>query len=279
VRRESFSSAIGIKEVFVYTLPQTRPELVELFDETTPGATMLYPMLEGRCPAGIRVDDLAKPSQCLIRNGVGVTFASRGISQAFLEEAMADLRATRGVGLVSDPEKPLSWPLPPPVLEMERLEFRSFDRRAAGFRSALDQPLGDLELCSIDGASFERSLWRGMLLAFCGSAESFLRYGFGISLSRGGEVLAEGYAPLLGRSTMEIGVMTAEARRGKGHATRVAAHVIDRCLERGLSVTWSCETDNPASAAIASRLGFENERTYPVLVYRSTRPRPSEAAE
>jgi RimJ/RimL family protein N-acetyltransferase len=162
---------------------------------------------------------------------------------------------------------------------MERLEFRSFDRRAAGFRSALDQPLGDLELRSIDGASFERSLWRGMLLAFCGSAEGFLRYGFGISLSRGGEVLAEGYAPLLGRSTMEIGVMTAEARRGKGHATRVAAHVIDRCLERGLSVAWSCETDNPASAAIASRLGFENERTYPVLVYRSTRPRPSEAAE
>ncbi len=154
---------------------------------------------------------------------------------------------------------------------MERLEFRSFDPRAAGFRGALGQPLADVELRDVDGASFDRCLWRDMLLAFCGSAEGFLRHGFGISLCRGDEVLAEGYAPLLGRSTMEIGVMTVEAQRGKGYATRVAAHVIDRCLERGFSVAWSCETDNPASAAIARRLGFQNEKSYPVLVYRSTR--------
>ncbi len=263
----------------MYTLPQTRPELLELFDETTPGVAMLYPMLEGRCPADIRVDDLAEPEQCLIRNGVGITFASRSVSQVFLEQAMADLRTTRGVGLVSDPEKPLSWTLPPPEAAMERLEFRSFDPRAAGFRSALGQPLDDLELRSIDAASFDRSLWRDMLLAFCGSAEGFLRSGFGISLCRGDEVLAEGYAPLLGRSTMEIGVMTVEAHRGNGYATRVAAHVIDRCLKTGLSVAWSCETDNPTSAAIARRLGFQNERTYPVLVYRSTKPRPSESEQ
>ncbi len=262
----------------MHTLPQTRPDLLELFDETTPGAAMLYPMLEGRCPADIRADDLANPRQCLIRTGVGITFASRGISQPFFEAAMADLQTTRGVGLVSDPEKPLSWTLPLPDAEMERLEFRSFDPRVAGFRSALGQPLGDLELRDIDGASFDRCLWRDMLLAFCGSAEGFLRYGFGISLSRGGELLAEGYAPLLGRSTMEIGVMTVEAHRGNGYATRVAAHVISRCLERGLSVAWSCETDNPSSAAIARRLGFGNERLYPVLVYRSTKSRPAETA-
>jgi RimJ/RimL family protein N-acetyltransferase len=272
-------AGFGIKEAFVYTLPQTRPGLLELFDETTPGASMLYPMLEGHCPADIRVDDLAEPEQCLIRNGVGVTFASHGVSQAFLEQALADLRTTRGVGLVSDPEKPLSWTLPPPAAEMERLEFRSFDPQAAGFRTPLGQPLADLELRSLDGASFDRSLWRDMLLAFCGSAEGFLRHGFGISLCRGGEVLAEGYAPLLGRSTMEIGVMTVEAHRGNGYATRVAAHVIDRCLRRGFSVAWSCETDNPASAVIARRLGFQKERTYPVLVYRSTKPQPSEAAQ
>jgi predicted GNAT family acetyltransferase len=78
---------------------------------------------------------------------------------------------------------------------------------------------------------------------------------------------------------MEIGVMTAEAHRGKGYATRVSAHVIARCLERGASVAWSCETDNPTSIAIARRLGFQDERTYPVLVYRSTKPRPGETAQ
>jgi RimJ/RimL family protein N-acetyltransferase len=263
----------------VYTLPQTRPALLELFDETTPGAAMLYPMLEGRCPADIRVDDLTEPTQCLIRTGVGVTFASRDVSRTFFEQAMADLRTTRGVGLVCDSGNPLSWTLPPPDAEMERLEFRSFDPQAAGYRSALGRPLADLTLRDVDRVSFDRCLWRDMLLAFCGSAEGFLRHGFGISLSRGDEVLAEGYAPLLGRSTMEIGVMTVEAHRGNGHATRVAARVIDRCLEQGFSVAWSCETDNPASAAIARRLGFGNERLYPVLVYRSTKAKPSEAVQ
>jgi GNAT superfamily N-acetyltransferase len=270
---------IESKEAFVYTLTETKPELLELFDETTPGATMLFPALEGHCPADIRVDDPTSPRQCLIRNGVGVTFASRGIAQTFFEEAMADLRTTRGVGLVCDPEKPLSWALPPAEAEMERLEFRGFDPRAAGFRNALARPLADLEVRDIDRALFDRCLWRDAVLAFCGTADGFFRYGFGISLGRGDEVLAEGYAPLLGLATMEIGVMTVEAHRGNGYATQVSAYVIDRCLERGFSVAWSCETDNPASAAIARRLGFCDERTYPMLVYRSTRPRPSETAQ
>ncbi len=72
---------------------------------------------------------------------------------------------------------------------------------------------------------------------------------------------------------------TGEAHRGKGYATRVSAYVIDQCLERGFSVAWSRETDNPASAAIARRLGFQKEGTDPALVYRSTRPRPSETAQ
>ena len=71
---------------------------------------------------------------------------------------------------------------------------------------------------------------------------------------------------------------TGGTHRGKGYATRVSAYVIDQCLERGFSVAWSRETDNPASAAIARRLEFQKEGTDPALVYRSTRPRPSETA-
>jgi RimJ/RimL family protein N-acetyltransferase len=72
---------------------------------------------------------------------------------------------------------------------------------------------------------------------------------------------------------------TGEAHRGKGYATRVSGYVIDQCLARGFSVAWSCETDNPASAAIARRQEFQKEGTDPALVYSSTRPRPSETAQ
>ncbi len=253
------------------TLLQSRPDLIELFDADTPAATMLFPMLEGHCPADIRVDDATSPTQCLLRNGVGVTFASRDVTQPFFDEALADLRATKGVGLICDPAKPRAWDPPPPDLTVERLEFHHFDPRSPGYRNALSRSLDGLELRDVDASSFERCLWRDEMLGFCGSTEAFLRYGFAILLCRDGEVLAEGYAPLLGRRTMEIGVMTVEQHRGNGYATLVAAHVTDRCIQRGLSVAWSCETDNPASAAIARRLGFRGERTYPMLAYRSTK--------
>lgn len=253
------------------TLSQIHPSLAKLFDEDAPSAPMLFPMLEGRCPADIRVDDGAAPTQCLIRNGIGVTFASRAISQAFLEEALTDLRETRGVYLISDPETPRAWNPPPPDLEVERLEFRTFDRRSPGYRDALAEPSDGLELHDMDTVSFERCMWRDEMLGLCGSAEILFCHGFGVLLCRDGEVLAEGYAPLLGRGTMEIGVVTAEEHRGNGYATLVAAHAIARCLRKGLVVAWSCEIDNPASAAIARKLGFGSERTYPMLAYRSTK--------
>ncbi|MCX6100821.1 MAG: GNAT family N-acetyltransferase [Candidatus Bipolaricaulota bacterium] len=87
-----------------------------------------------------------------------------------------------------------------------------------------------------------------------------------------GEALVEAYAPLHGRNTIGLGVMTAEAHRGNDYETLVTAHMIDRCLEQGLPVAWSCETENPASASIARKLGFQGERTCPMRVYRSAKP-------
>ena len=255
----------------MYSLSCAKPDLLDLFDGDGPGTAMLFSILEGRGPAEILVDDPDRPTQCLVRNGVRMTFASHGVSQAFLELSLADLRKTGGVVLVRRPDGSEIWTPPEADIEVERIEFTEFDAIEGGYREALRRPLEGIQLREVDAANFEDCLWRDMLLAFCGSAECFLHHGFGLSLCRGDELLAEGYAPLLGRSIMEIGVISAEEHRGQGLATIVSAHVIERCLERGWSVTWSCETDNPASAAVARKLGFRGEQTYPVYGYKSTK--------
>ena len=238
----------------MYSLSCTKPDLLELFDEDGPGTAMLFSILEGRGSADILVDDPDRPTRCLVRNGVRMTFASRGVSQAFLGLPLADFCGRRGgVVLVRRPDGSEAWTPPVADIEAERLEFTDFDVAEGGYREILRRSIEGTQLREVDEASFENCLCRDKLLTLCCSAEGFLQYGFGLSLCRGRELLAEGYGPLLGRSVMEIGVISAEEHRGQGLAKAVSAHVIERCLERGWSVTWSCEMDNPASAAVARK--------------------------
>jgi RimJ/RimL family protein N-acetyltransferase len=255
----------------MHTVSQATPDLMKLFDEDSPVKSLLFSILEGRTPAEILLDDPERPRRCVVRSAVRFTFASRDVDRDFLDRALTELRRTTGVALVCLPDGSEQWTPPDPDLVVERLGFRDFDPADGGLREALARPLEGMEIREIDRERFDNALWRDMLLGFCGSAERFLEHGLGLALYRGEEVLAWSYAPNRGLSTMEIGVETAEAHRGQGHATFIAAHVISRCLARGWSVAWSCETDNPASAAIARKLGFRGERTYPVYGYRSTK--------
>jgi RimJ/RimL family protein N-acetyltransferase len=255
----------------MHIVSQATPDLMRLFDEDSPVKSLLFSILEGRTPAEILLDDPKRPRRCVVRSAVRFTFASRDIDQSFLDRALTELRRTAGVALVCPPDRSEPWTPPDPDLVVERLRFADFDPAHAGFRETLARPLEGMEVREIDRERFDNALWRDTLLGFSGSVERFLKHGLALALYRGDEALAWSYAPNRGLSTMEIGVETVEAHRGQGHATLIAAHVISRCLVRGWSVAWSCETDNPASAAIARKLGFHSELTYSVYVYRSRR--------
>lgn len=253
----------------MHILQSTRPDLPRLFERDTHNKGLLFSILEGRNPGEILVDNPEQPSQCIVRSGITMTFVSRDVSQSFLDEAIARLRTTGGVALVGKRDGKCAWNAPEPDLVVERLEFTGFRAESAGFRANLERTMPGVKIREITDDRFESCLTKDMILSFCGSRENFFAHGFGLSLCLGDEILAEGYAPVLGDNGMEIGVVTAEEHRGKGYASAISAHMIKRCLERGWSVSWSCETDNPASAAIARKLGFEREQTYPVYVYRS----------
>jgi predicted GNAT family acetyltransferase len=53
---------------------------------------------------------------------------------------------------------------------------------------------------------------------------------------------------------LEIEVDTCPGQEGKGYATLAAAAMVLECHRRGLKASW--DADNPASRAIAEKIGF-----------------------
>ena len=85
---------------------------------------------------------------------------------------------------------------------------------------------------------------------------------------RDDEILAEAYAPFIGRGVAEVGVVTAEAHRGQGLAPIAIAWLGAVLAERGLAMYWSCDTTNEASVRVAGKLGFGAARPFGILLYR-----------
>ena len=85
---------------------------------------------------------------------------------------------------------------------------------------------------------------------------------------RDDEILAEAYAPFIGRGVAEIGVVTAEAHRGQGLAAIAVAWLMVPIAERGLAAYWSCNTTNEASIRVAQKVGFGVPRPFGIRLYR-----------
>jgi hypothetical protein len=69
--------------------PPDHPALPNLFDPHVPNNPALWAVFHGRHAGRALVDDLQSPTQCVLRTEAVLTYASQGISQAFLEEAIA----------------------------------------------------------------------------------------------------------------------------------------------------------------------------------------------
>ena len=104
--------------------------------------------------------------------------------------------------------------------------------------------------------------------SYCESLENFLAHGFGVCLVKDGEVVSEAYAPYVTTKNIELATLTKESHRGRGYAAITCAHFIQACQARSLAPYWSCDADNAASAKLARKLGFKNEREYEILMYR-----------
>lgn len=253
----------------MHECPVDHPALPTLFDPSVPDSPVLWAVLKGRHAGRAVVDDVRRPSQCVLRTDAVLTFSSRQIGQPFLNGAIAHFRKTGDVWLVWPTTGPTRLVAPAGGRVTQRLEFFDCDADSQVLADLRRRLPDGCEIRPIDRQLLERCEWRSDIEFFCGSVDNFLVNGIGLVMMQGDEIIVEAYASSLGETLAEIGALTREAHRGHGYAPITCAYLIQVCAQRGYGAYWSCDAENEASIRVAQKLGFRREGAYQILEYRA----------
>lgn len=245
--------------------PINHPSLPGMFDPQIPNNPPLWAVFTGWNTGKALVDEIDQPSQCVVHTDAVLTFASKQVSHDFLFMAIEYFQQAAPIWLIrsiGDPPAPQAYSIHP---RLEFFDLEACSPKLSEIRSSLSR---GYELRRIDQALLERCLWRDDMAFYCGSIKNFLRHGFGLCLMHGEDIIVEAYASAFGVPYAEIGAITHEPYRGQGYATIAVAYLIEALEARGFRPYWSCDTDNPASARVARKLGFMVERSYEIWEYQ-----------
>lgn len=244
---------------------QVTPALRALFDPGDPASLRCFAVLNGDGAGRIWCDDPARPGWGVVQEaGFGSLYLGGNLEASLLNQFINDLikETNMLLGLwVGDPRFDLC---PPAQYDGSVLDFTG-RQDSEQFQALLSQVPADCRFCRTDRRLLERSLDRDQNLAIFGSIENALEKGLGLCLLRDGEILSEAFAGPGVDGMIEVGVVTAEAHRGRGYATLTCARLIAACEALGYQTYWNCAKDNLASAALARRLGYRCEREYRLL--------------
>lgn len=242
------------------------PRLADLFDPHVPNNPALWSVFFGRHAGRAVVDDLGSPRQCLVRTEAVLTYASRGIEPAFLQEAITYFRQIGPIWLVHHAGE---MSAPTGKRTLQRLEYYDYDPHSPILDTLRSNLPEGCEMHPINMEILERCEWRDDMDFYSGSLDNFLKYDLGLCMMRENEIIVETYASAFGGAYAEIGAITHEAYRGKGYASIACAYLIQAVEQRGYHAYWSCDADNLASSKVARKLGFKTERPYVIIGYES----------
>ncbi len=244
------------------------PRIFGLFEESIPSNPVIHSALEQDHPSTVYVDDLENPRRAILhmRFGNFVCYARQPDSE-FLVSGLNRIRQKSIVELYWPSSMELRQA--PSGFDRVRLFFEYFEhlRSVKFYEKFYQNGLGDLRIVPIDEPLMERCAWREYLYSIYGDFRGFEKAGFGFALCDGDRPLSEAYAGFLGMGVAEIGLVTREDVRRKGHATMTCAYLIAHCLRLGYSIRWSCGADNVASIKTAERLGFRGPMKSKILKY------------
>lgn len=246
-------------------VPSTHAQLKPLFDPEIPNHPILFACLHGHVDTIAVVDDPEEPAMAALRTPDGITFLSREMTDAFLRGALRKLQSHGpAVPIVSHPVEMF----PKPDITIPRFEFKDHDAAAPEYLALLETIPDGMTFVPMDAGLMEKCEWRDLIQMVYGTVENFLQAAYGYCLMDGDRVVTEIYGAFTGAGGTEIGVVTAEADRGKGYGALASAYLIREIIRRGQAPYWSCDQSNIASAATARKLGFRTEGEYILYGYR-----------
>jgi hypothetical protein len=247
-------------------------ELLALLEDDVPVAIRRTAVLTGQLPGKILTDDPHQPSWVAIwEAGDGTVYWGGAISAETVQVVVEWLRQA-GEVLIPFWTKadPIVACLPPgPDFEGSAMDFMARDT-AVDLDQILARLPQNLEIRPADRALFERTYWYADNVRLAGSAEAYLAAARAFYLLCGEEILCEASTGPLIDGVRELGILTHEPYRGQGYATLTCACLIREMEKVGERPFWNCSTQNLASAAVARKLGFVDEKVFEFVWYEGT---------
>jgi RimJ/RimL family protein N-acetyltransferase len=247
---------------------QVTRQIRELFDPDAPAGLRCFAVLDGQSVGQIWVDALPSPSSGIVREAFFGSLYFGGTPDAgTLSDMISSFKEEGDVLVGLWPDDDLWQKLPPdPNYVGSVLEFgRRIARESVSLSS---EPLPEkYKLRRLDSDLFKHSMMADYFKGVFGSVEKALDCGIGLCLMRDKEILSEGAAGPSANGLIEIGVETRKQHQRQGHATWVCAHLVRECEELGFSTYWNCDSRNPASLALARKLGYGSEKEYKLVAW------------
>ncbi len=104
----------------------------------------------------------------------------------------------------------------------------------------------------------------GWILSFWPSVEAFVSRGIGYCLLADETIASWCLSVFVCDRRYELGLETAPPFRRRNYASLTAAACVEHCLDGGLEPLWHCGENNPASSAVAEKVGFRKALDYEV---------------
>lgn len=239
--------------------PQQFDGVRPLFDDDLPNRPMLESVLADRNPGWVFADRAERPTAAVVVSRYCFTYLGGRPDRALLDFALAGSAPAAALVVICSPHRAA---VPASLLEggrtIDRIEFSQL---VPTWGAPLLLPEG-MALRPMTLSLLEQCLWKGEVLAECGSLERFLDIGFGVCGVMDGRVVSEAYASIPGDRAYEIGPIVHPEFRRRGVAYATCAALIDECRRRDYETIWSCHRSNEASAQLARKLGYRRERPY-----------------
>ena len=186
-------------------------------------------------------------------------FAAGAVTPALLEQMRGLLAHRPPIKLVHPPGLDSAAPRLG-FVAAERIQFGSGP--GGPELRALQAPPG-FELAAVDGELFPRLNWRETVLAIFGSAENYLRHGFGVCVLHDGQLVAEAHA-VVGGGLAEFGAHTRADYQRRGLSTLVMRAAGRQAAELGLRSVTTFDAGKAESAALSRSIGLHYEFHYPI---------------